>query len=69
MEERRLDVLFSAVPGLYYATHFIAGSGITLDWMVDNFIKVPGEESKNAFKRADEMAAEASPGCSGKMGI
>ena len=69
MEERRLDVLFSAVPGLYYATHFIAGSGITLDWMVDNFIKVPGEESKNAFKRAEEMAAEASPGCSGMMAI
>lgn len=69
MTERRLDVLFSAIPGLYYATHFIAGSGITLDWMVDNFIKTPEEGSGKAFKRADQLAAEVAPGCNGIMAI
>ena len=37
MQQRRLDVIPSAVPGDFFATHFVAGSGITLDWFMDTF--------------------------------
>ena len=69
MEERRLDVLAAAIPGLYYATHFAAGSGITLDWAVNTFVRGQEENLKDAFIRADHMAAEVSPGCSGMMAV
>lgn len=69
MEERRLDVLAAAIPGLYYATHFVAGSGITLDWAVNTFAKYPEESLKEAFARMDRMAADIPPGCSGLMSV
>ncbi len=69
MKERRLDVLAAAIPGLYYATHFAAGSGITLDWAVNTFIKSPEETLKDAFIRADRMAADVVPGCGGMMAV
>lgn len=69
MEERRLDVLAAAIPGLYYSTHFVAGSGITLDWMVNNFIRNPDEKLSSAFARADAMAAKTEPGSNGMMAV
>lgn len=69
IREKRLDVLASAVDGLYYTTHFIAGSGITLDWMVNNFVKKPKESLKEAFYRIDQMASTVSPGCDGMMAL
>jgi len=37
METRRPDIVPSAIPGYYFAMHFIAGSGITLDWFIETF--------------------------------
>ncbi|MFP3154819.1 hypothetical protein LQZ18_10440 [Lachnospiraceae bacterium ZAX-1] len=69
MVEGRLDVLASAIPGEFYATHFIAGSGITLDWFVNTFVKKENEELGEAFKRIDEASLSLQPGCDGVMAI
>lgn len=62
MAERRFDFLASAVPGRYFATHFAAGSGITLDWFINNF-------AGSDFTSMDEKAAKIPPGCEGVMAL
>lgn len=69
MVERRLDVLASAIPGEFYATHFIAGSGIILNWFVNTFVKRENEEAGEAFKRIDRASLTLGPGCDGVMAI
>ena len=68
MQEKRLDVLAAAVPGKYYATHFIAGSGITLDWFVNHFVRKE-ESLKDAFSRIDRAAKAVPAGCDGMMAL
>ncbi|MEI1255080.1 FGGY family carbohydrate kinase [Blautia sp. JLR.GB0024] len=68
LQEKRLDVLAAAVPGKYYATHFIAGSGITLDWFVNHFIRKE-ESLKDAFSRIDREAKLVPAGCDGMMAL
>jgi xylulokinase len=65
--ERRLDVLASAIPGEFYMVHFAAGSGITLDWYVENFVRHPDESKRDAFNRIEKAAAEVPIGCNGLM--
>ncbi len=69
MEERRLDVLPSAIPGDFYATHFVAGSGITLDWFMNTFVKQEGVGTKEMFARMEKEMADIRPGCDGLMAI
>jgi xylulokinase len=69
MEEGRLDVLCSAIPGEFYATHFAAGSGITLDWFVNSFSRKPGEDLGEAFRRIETDIQDIAPGCDGLMSI
>jgi xylulokinase len=69
LEESRLDVLSAAIPKYFYATHFVAGSGITLDWFVNNFVRKDGEDLGRAFARIDEKSSLLSPGCDGVMAI
>jgi xylulokinase len=69
LAERRLDVLCSAVPGEFYVTHFAAGSGITLDWFIDNFYRRPDESKKDAFARMEKAAAGIPVGSQGVMAI
>lgn len=69
MEERRFDVLASAVPGKFFATHFAAGSGITLDWFVNTFVSRPGDDLGEVFAQLDEKVAKLTPGCDGVMAI
>lgn len=67
--DRRLDVLPSAIPGEFYATHFIAGSGITLDWYINTFVRQSDEDLSKAFSRLEEKAKLLEPGCDGVMAI
>jgi xylulokinase len=67
--ERRLDVLCSAVPGEFYVTHFAAGSGITLDWFVDNFYRRHDEDKKSAFARIEKAILGMPIGSQGVMSI
>lgn len=69
MSLRRLDVLASAIPGEYYATHFAAGSGITLNWYVDTFVRESDEKLKDAFARIEQKAALLPPGSDGVMAV
>jgi len=70
MEERRYDVLASAVPGQFFVTHFAAGSGIALDWFVNNFARQPGDvDTAAGHRRMDALAQEIPAGCEGLMGI
>ena len=69
MLERRLDVIPSAIPGEFYATHFIAGSGITLDWFIKNFVKQEGKTTKEAFAEIEKKMAEIPIGCEGVMAL
>ena len=69
MDERRLDVIPSAVPGEFYATHFAAGSGITLDWFMNTFVKQAGISTKEMFVDMEHKMSSIAPGCNGLMGI
>ncbi len=67
--ERRLDVIPSAVAGEFYATHFVAGSGITLDWFMNTFVRQDGIGTKEMFARMEEKVANIEPGCDGVMAL
>ena len=69
LEEKRLDVIPSAIPGDFYATHFVAGSGITLDWFMNTFCDRPGLSGKERFAQMEEQIAAIEPGCNGLMAI
>jgi xylulokinase len=65
--ERRLDVISSAIPGEFYMIHFAAGSGITLDWFIDKFVRRPDESKEDAHIRMDSLAAQIPVGCNGLL--
>ena len=69
MEEGRYDVLPAAVPGLYYVGHFAAGSGITLDWFMNTFVRQEGMSTKEMFAQMEEKVAAVPIGCNGVMAI
>lgn len=69
LEEKRLDVIPSAVPGDFYATHFVAGSGITLDWFMDTFEVGKQESAGECFASMEERIKTIPPGCNGLMAI
>lgn len=69
MLEKRLDVIPSAVPGDFFATHFVAGSGITLDWFMNTFVRQEGISSKEMFQQMEDKMAAIEPGCNGLMAI
>ena len=69
IEEKRLDVIPSAVPGDYFATHFVAGSGITLDWFMNCYFRRNGESLKESFLRMEKKIKNIEPGCNGVMAI
>lgn len=69
MEEKRLDVIPSAIPGDFFATHFVAGSGITLDWFMNTFYDRPDMTSKERFAQMEKEIADIAPGCNGLMAI
>ncbi len=68
-DERRFDLLPSAIPGQFMATHFAAGSGITLDWFVSNFARDNNQTLSEAFLEMESSISSIEPGCSGLMAI
>ncbi|MGI6333128.1 MAG: xylulokinase [Saccharofermentanales bacterium] len=67
--ERRFDILPSAIPGKFFATHFAAGSGITLDWFVNNFARCENQDVGEAFDKLEEKIVNLRPGCNGLTAI
>ncbi|MPN08156.1 Xylulose kinase [bioreactor metagenome] len=68
LTDRRLDVI-PAPNGMYYETNFVPGSGITLDWFINTFVRKDGEKLSKAFERIDEEAGKIRPGCDDVMAI
>ncbi len=69
MAERRFDIVPSAVPGDFYAAHFAAGSGVTLDWFMNNFARRPGQSAKEMFAEMEEKVAALPVGSEGVFAI
>jgi xylulokinase len=69
----RADELYDCLPspfeGEYYLTKYIAGSGITLDWYMSNFICKDGEKPEDAFVRIERDISRIPAGCGGLIGI
>ncbi|MCL2220783.1 MAG: FGGY family carbohydrate kinase [Oscillospiraceae bacterium] len=68
-EYGRFDAMASPVPGEFYTVHFAAGSGITIDWYVNTFVRKEGEDLGAVFRDLDSKIADLTPGCNGLMSI
>lgn len=76
-ENKTLETLPSAVGGQYYSVFFIPGSGLVIDWFIDNFAEDEKEAALNnnttAFRLLDEKAEKINAGsdnliCIGLLG-
>lgn len=67
--KRNYDVIGGIDRSGYYAHKYIQGSGIVLDWFVDNMVKVGDDSLSGAFRRADALAAAVPPGSQNMLAI
>ncbi len=67
-DSRRVDLIPSAIPGEFYMHNFLAGSGITLKWFIDNFAADTGQPSE-AFRIIENNIAGIEPGSDGLLAI
>ncbi len=65
-EANYYDLIPSAIDKLY-VHKYIPGSGITLDWFMDTFMK--GMDKRDAFSYMEEKVPNIAPGCEGLMAI
>lgn len=63
------DAIASAIDGKLYAHHYIPGSGITLDWFINNFINLSGIDKGKAFNELDKKVEQLPIGSDGVMAI
>lgn len=68
-KNRRLDIIPSVIPGEFYIHNYIAGSGITLDWFVKNFVAANNQLSDDLFQEIDKKVDLIKPGSDGLMAI
>ena len=60
-QKRNYDIISAADGRRYYAHKYIQGSGIVIDWFAKEFFG--GEtDMKAAFRKAEELAAQVTPG-------
>ena len=62
MSGRSYDVIGSVDGGSFLAHKYIQGSGISIDWFVDTFIRREGMPASEAFAEAERLAAAVPPG-------
>ena len=63
------DCIPSPIPGEFYLTKYLAGSGITIDWFMNTFYCDNEEKLSDAFKRIERQISDIPPGSDGLMGI
>lgn len=69
-EAGRYDCIPSPIPnGGFYAAKFVTGSGITLDWFINTFVRQEGQTLAAAFAQIERDAESVPPGCGGLMAI
>lgn len=69
LKRRNYDIIGSIDDKSYYAHKYIQGSGITIDWFVESFLKEEGTDKKAAFQKAEELAKDIAPGSDKMMSI
>ena len=67
-EEMMYDCLPSPAGG-YHVTRYIPGSGITLDWYINNFARAPGQSLSDAFRSMEEKLNNVPAGCDGLSAV
>jgi len=63
------DAIPSVVDGKLYAHHYIPGSGITLKWFINTFVRTMDGDINQAFMEMDKKVAKLSPGSDGIFAI
>lgn len=69
MQTGRIDCIPSPIPGSFFVTKFVAGSGITIDWFINTFVKKEGEKLAEVFARIETQMQQIPIGCDGLMAI
>ncbi len=66
IKHKTLETIPSAIPGQYYYLYFISGSGLSMDWFVDNFAgeekKIAQSKNSTIFKYLDKKAEKIPAG-------
>ena len=68
-EEMMYDCLPSPIAGYYHVTRYIPGSGISLDWYIENFAREKGQALSDAFAVMDEKVKNVPAGCEGLSAV
>ncbi len=63
------DVIGGADQTSYYAHKYIQGSGITIDWFVNQFVRKQGMTTEEAFALAEQLAENVPAGSEGLLAI
>ncbi|MBQ6373163.1 MAG: hypothetical protein IJJ45_01605 [Clostridia bacterium] len=66
---RNYDVIGSVDDSSFLAHKYIQGSGISIDWFVDTFIKGADADTSKAFAEAERLAAQVPPGSDRMLSI
>lgn len=69
LESRRIDIVPSSIDGYFFPMNFIIGSGMTLDWFINQFQMNEGDDVAKVFETIEKRAANIAPGCDGLMSI
>ena len=69
IEKREFDVIGNITHDKYFVHKYFQGSGITLDWFVDEFVRKEGEKKSEAFRRIEELAAKVPEGSEKMLSI
>ncbi len=68
-ENRSYDIIGAVDPEHFYVHKYLQGSGIAIDWFVDRFVAETGDDSKAAFRRAEELAKTVPAGSGHMMAV
>ncbi len=68
-EARHFDILNGAESGQLYAHYYMPGSGLTMDWFLNQFAGGHGGSLAERYRALDEQMTDIAPGSDGLMAI
>ena len=60
--QKEFDIIGNIRRDRYYVHKYLQGSGITLDWFINEFVLQEGEKSADAFRRIEKLASKVPAG-------
>ena len=69
LQRKNYDIIGAVDDGGYYLHKYIQGSGIAIDWFVNEFIRLETESQRDAFARIEAQAAKVPPGSEQMLSI